>query len=259
MNDRDVIDAFVAYLEKQGHPGLQVDRRPEDENRDSSDIDAIAGVFAIEHTSIDTLPNQRRDSDWFVRATGGLEQQFPSKPSFRLNVTLKYDAVTKGQDWAAIRQRLKSWVINEAPRLADGRNVLDDIPGVPFRLHVRKASDRRPGVFFARFEPDDNTLPDRIREQFDRKAKKLGKYHGPGKTTVLLVEDDDIALMNEWKMLDAIRAAYPDGPPPAVDEIWYAETSIPSEIEFRDFTSDLWQEHRPTSQCNGRGERPPRR
>jgi hypothetical protein len=63
MNDRDVIRAFVAYLQENGHPNLEVERWPEDENRVSKEIDAIAGVLSIEHTSIDTLPNQRRDSD----------------------------------------------------------------------------------------------------------------------------------------------------------------------------------------------------
>lgn len=161
MHDRDVIDAWVAHLRDGGHPTLQVDRRPDD----SSDIDAIAGAFAIEHTSIDTLPNQRRDSNWFMQAAGGLEPELPSKPPFRLKISLEYDAVTRGQNWAAIRQALEGWITNEAPRLADGRHVLDSIPGVSFRLHVTKANDRRPGVFFARWEPDDDTLPDRIREQ----------------------------------------------------------------------------------------------
>lgn len=239
MHDRDIVDALIAHLRDHGDPALQLDRRPDDENRDSSDIDAIAGAFAIEHTSIDTLPNQRRDSDWFMRATGGLDQELPSKPPFRLKIILEYDAVSRGQNWAAIRQALKEWIINEAPHLADGRHILDTNPGVPFRLHVTKANDRRPGVFFGRWEPDDNTLPDRIREQFDRKARKLAKYHGPGTTTVLLVENDDLALMNEGKMLEAIRQAYSNGPPPGVDQIWYADTSIPSEIEFRDFTPQL--------------------
>lgn len=64
MNDCDVINAFVTYLWENGHSCLQVDRWPDKENRNLADIDAIAGAFAIEHTSIDTLPNQRRDSDW---------------------------------------------------------------------------------------------------------------------------------------------------------------------------------------------------
>ena len=44
--------------------------------------------------------------------------------------------------------------------------------------------------------------------------------------------------MNETKMLDALRKAYPEGLPVTVSKIWFVDTSIPSEIEFRDF-SDL--------------------
>jgi len=241
MKDRDVIDAFVVYLRKHGHPSLVIDRRPDEENQDSADIDAIAGPFAIEHTSIDTLPNQRRDSDWFLQAAGGLEQELPNKPSFRLNVTLEYGAVTRGQDWTAIRQTLKNWITDDSPSLDDGCHVLDDIDGVPFRLHVIKTTGRRSGVFFGRFEPNDDTLPDRIWEQFGRKAKKLAKYRSAGQLTVLLVESDDIALMNELKMLESIRKAYPAGLPAGVDQIWFADTSIPSEIEFIEFTSDIQQ------------------
>jgi hypothetical protein len=253
MNEGDVIDAFIAYLREHGHPSLQIDRRPDKENRNSGDIDAVAGGFSIEHTSIDTLPNQRRDSDWFIQVAGGLEQELTSKPPFRLNVTLEYEAVAKGQDWATIRHALKKWITGKAEHLADGRHVLNNIPGIPFRLCVRKSSNRRPGIFFGRFEPDDETLPARIKEQFDKKANKLTKYHIPGKTTVLLIENDDIALMNEGKMLDAIQKAYPNGPPQVVDQIWYVDTSIPSEIEFRDFTHDLMKRDRSTTQSSGCG------
>lgn len=236
MNDRNVIDAFVAHLREEGYPDLRVERRPDDENRESSDIDAIAGPFAIEHTSIDTLPNQRRDSDWFMRAAGGLERELNSTPPVLLIITIEYNAVGKGQNWDAIRAALKSWVTNKAPRLPDGKSVLADLPNIPFRLHVVKSSERRPGVFFARFEPHDDTLPVRIKEAFDRKAAKLAKYQAPGVTTVLLVENYDIALMNDWKMLEAIRVAFPDGPPPGVDQVWYADTSIPGALGFREFT-----------------------
>lgn len=243
MNDQDVINAFVAYLGKVGFPGLKVDRWPDKENRKSRDIDAIAGPFAIEHTSIDTLPNQRRDSDWFMQAMGGIEKELTVLLPFRLNIIIEYDAVSKGQDWSAIRENLKTWIIVESPRLADGRIVLEDVHGIPFRLHVRKASDRPPGIFFARFKPNDDTLSVRIQKQFDRKAKKLAKYHGAGKTTVLLIENDDIALMNEGIMIDSIKIAYPSGPPNGVDKIWYADTSssIPNYISFMDFTPDMLQ------------------
>lgn len=239
MNDRHVIDAFVANLRDHGQPGLQVDRRPDEENRGSPDIDAVAGTFAIEHTSIDTLPNQRRDSDWFMRAAGNLEKELEAAPPFRLGITLEYDAVGIGQNWPAVRAALKSWVTNQASGLPEGRSLVENSPGIPFRLHVVKSSERRPGVFFARFQPEDDTLPARVKAAFDRKAEKLARYQKPGVTTILLVENDDIALMNEWKMLEAIQMAFPMGLPPGVDQVWYADTSIESALEFRDFTPEL--------------------
>ena len=241
MKDRDVIDSFVEHLRKHGHPDLEIDRRPDEENRDSPDIDAVAGPFVIEHTSIDSIHNQRRDSDWFMKAVGGLEQELPYKPPFRLNITLEYGAVTRGQDWKAIRQSLKNWIINDVPSLDDGLYVIDNICNVPFRLHVKKASSRPSGVIFARFEPNDNTLPDRIREQIKRKAEKLQKYYGHDQINVLLIESNDIALMDETTMMKSIQKACPTMLPTGVDQIWFADTSIPSDIEFMNFTLDIQQ------------------
>ena len=108
-----------------------------------------------------------------MRATGLLKRELPFRLDFRLEIVLEYGAVTKEQDWLAIRHALKSWIINEAQRLENGCHVLGDITGVPFRLHVTKASDRRPGVFFARFEPTDDTLPARIRSNSSERPRNL--------------------------------------------------------------------------------------
>ena len=67
LTDKQVISLFVEYLATQGNPGLKVDTWPDEENRQSSDIDAIAGHLAIEHSSFDTIPNQRRNAAWFVQ------------------------------------------------------------------------------------------------------------------------------------------------------------------------------------------------
>lgn len=39
MKDCEVVNAFVEHLRVHGYPDLKVDRRPDKENRDSSDID----------------------------------------------------------------------------------------------------------------------------------------------------------------------------------------------------------------------------
>lgn len=239
MTDREVVDAFVNHLRDHGSPGLLVEQRPDEVNRDSQDVDAIAGPFAIEHTSIDTLPYQRRDAAWFMQAIGEMRREFVCTLPFRLSITLAYDAVGKGQDWSAIRHAIGAWIAGPAHKLSDGCHMVDDIPGVPFPIHARKSSTRRPGVFFGRYRPDDDTLPARLKQIMDRKAGKLLQYQQGGKVTILLVESEDLALMNESAMLDSIRTACSGGLPHGVDQVWYADTSIPEFVEFSDFTREV--------------------
>lgn len=246
LTDSCVIDRFVAHLRKNGYPNLQVDRRPDEENRVSPDIDAIAGPFAIEHTRIDTLPNQSRNNDWFDKVTGGLEKELSSQLPFGLSIILEYNAITTNQDWKAINQALKNWIIKESPKIVNGHHVFGNVADISFKLTVFKDIDVPQGLFFSRFDPDDNTLPNRLRVLCDRKVKKLAKYQVPGTTTVLLIENNDIALMHPIIMQQAIQDAYPHGLPAGVDKIWYADTAhvrdIPFEnedITFSDFNSDL--------------------
>ena len=240
MKDSEVIERFVTYLAQHGHQGLKVDEIPDLKERNLREIDAIAGPFAIEHTSIDTVPNQRRNDDWFQQVIDGLEQELSDRLSFYLYVILEYGAVKTGQDWRAIRQALKSWIVGQAKHLSDGDHVLDDVPGIPFKLHVHKETDVPRTLFFARIKPnDDFTLSSRIKSQLDRKAKKLAKYHLCGKTTILLVESSDYALMNRAKMQSAIKEGFGDESPLGVDEVWYAERFEGDSIRFTNFTTDL--------------------
>lgn len=239
MENRKLVNEFVVYLEKNRLPNLKVDCYPDDKNRTTPDIDAIAGPFAIEHTSIDTIPDQRLNSNRFMQFIGNLEQKLVFLP-FYLGIAFKENAITTGQNWKTMRVTLKKWILEKSPHLPVSKPYTPYIvPGIPFEIYVTKDNDLSAEVRFSRFPPDDNTLPDRIRDLFNKKAAKLLKYQATGKTTMLLVENGDIVLMNTWKLFDAIRNAYPERLPSGVDEIWYADPSIPNRINFKDFTSDL--------------------
>ncbi len=234
LTDKEVIGLFVRYLADQGHPGIEVDAWPDEER--PSEIDAIAGPFAIEHTSVDTIPNQRRDAAWFVQVVKSLEDEFRCKLPFRLVLTFPYEGIQTGQDWSRITTALRNWVLDEAPKLFIGSHTIKGVPEIPFEFYAAKRSSSRTGLLFGRFAPNDQTLPDRLREQLNRKVKKLSPYKGKNKTTILLVESDDIALMNDGIMWDGLRSTYPDGLPQGLDQIWFADTSIPEEILFADMT-----------------------
>lgn len=242
FDDTKVVDAFVNHLKLNGHPNLKIVRRPDKEKvkgDKKQDIDAVAGNFAIEHTSIDTVHNQTRDSARFLKVVKDLEKELSDTLNFRLEIIFPYDGVSRGQNWNGIRESLKAWIINTSHELEDGRYSDLQIPGVPFRVYVFKKSVCKAGLVFSRFSPIDNTFSERLSEQLSRKAKKIRPYKDQGFTTILLVESDDIALMNDDIMLDGIRKAFSKGLPDGVDHVWYANTSIPYDLLFFDFTQSI--------------------
>lgn len=167
------------------YPGVKVDRRPDEENRAGPDIDAIAGHLAIEHTSVDSIPDQRRNSEWFMQAVGALKDEVEGL-RFRLNIASQCEAMTIGQDWRAIRRAMEDWIERESAKLKDGPHPIKAAPGIPIDFMVRESSTREPGLFFARVAPEDSHLTVRVRPQIDRKAEKLLPYRQQDFTTVLL-------------------------------------------------------------------------
>ncbi|HSL21512.1 MAG TPA: hypothetical protein VK886_08250, partial [Vicinamibacterales bacterium] len=193
--DREIVRRFVKQLRNEGRPGLKVDRWPEDENPGQSEIEAIAGDLAIEHTSIDTLPHQRSIGGHLEDALAELER-LPA--CARLSINVPYELVKVGTDWNAFRLTIVHWILNVAPGLPDGGHEIE-LPGTALRCTAQKKSDWRPRVVLSRLAPDDHTLASRVGEQIRRKAKKLAPYKARGYTTVLLLETKDIALMNQNK------------------------------------------------------------
>ena len=238
LSQNEVIDLFIKHLPQHGFPGIKLDYRPDEQNRNSKDIDAIAGPLAIEHTSIDTVPNQRRYSDWFLQVIKPLENGYQSKLPYRIGIILPYEGIQKGQDWSSITGAFREWIDTQSSKIPFSNRLqhYKDIPGIPFEFHVSKRESEFPGVIFSRIAPEDHTLPNRLKEQLDQKIEKLIPYKSKDKTTVLLVESDDIGLMNEDYMMDGLKAAYPNGLPSGLDMIWFADTSIPEEVLFYEMT-----------------------
>jgi hypothetical protein len=90
-HEKEVIQQLLLILGEHGHPGLVLRYCPDERNRGSKDIDAIAGSFAIEHTSIDGMPQQRGHDDRFLKLVRGLREELKPSLGFQANVTLSYD------------------------------------------------------------------------------------------------------------------------------------------------------------------------
>ena len=250
--DEKTIKQFVTHLRKNGYPDLNIDRWPEDYNSTTPEIDAIAGPFAIEHTSVDTFENQRKYEDLFLRSIDNLKSELAGKLTFNLSITFKHEEFTQRQNWREIRDALKRFILEDVPHLEWGTHEFDNIPSIPFTVHVQKSSERPFGLFFWRFSPKQLSaelpsnqvnrqppLPDYFRVRLDEKAKKLAPYKHRGKTTVLLIESGDYTFMHAQIMRDWINEAFPNDFPDEVEQIWYATRHNDSSVNFKDFTSDI--------------------
>jgi len=242
-----VIEAFVMYLAGKLYPGLQVIEWPDKNNTRTPDIDAIAETagkrIAIEHTSADSLPNQRLHNDQFMEAIGYLEEELKGQINCRLRVTIPFGSVPTGIPWSGVRDRLRSWILHNVPQLPYNDIVHRiRIEGVPFPLTVQKSTSVTHGLFLARSVIENTDFPQRIRSQIDRKALKLAKYRDSCDLLILLIENDDIANMNRGIMFNAVEAAYCQYLPSGLDRIWFADSSIPESTQFWNIT--------PTSRAN---------
>lgn len=222
--DTVVVNDFVKHLREHGHPEIRIDRIPNEENRSTRDIDAIAFPFAIEHTSIDAVENLRRNQDAFARFATPLRNALDGQVAFHLRVNLDFDSIQRGPNLHDIQAAFESWVRIEANLLPDGRTSVSGATGIPFAFEAEKQTSGPAGLFLTRIVPTQNTLAERMKEIVERKTEKLRPYHLKY-ATLLLIENGDSILMNKDKMLGAIHRSYLDGAPNGVDQIWYADTS----------------------------------
>ena len=229
-----VIISFVHYIADKFYPGLRISEWPDKKSGSSGEIDAIAkstdNCIAIEHTSIDSLPNQRRDNARFTQVFVPLEQELCDRTDVRVCLIIPFRALPTGANWDTIRVKLRAWIDREVPMLPSG-TAKHNVAGIPFPVTVRKPTGA-PRLWFARFAEDDPEFVACIQNLVIAKAKKLKKYKEAGYSTVLLIENSDLANMCLSTMVEAISNAFPSSLPPEVDRIWYADTSIPDSHQF---------------------------
>lgn len=224
---RHLLDAYNAAVATS----YAVTRRPDLDNRGSADIDAVAesaglAPLAIEHTKIQSLQDQSRDSAWFMRGLGALETELDGVFPFCLDLVLPYENVVPGQDWSAIRANIKQWLLANAASLPAGRTT-HHLAGVPFPLATTKRSSDRHKLFLMRHVPPGDAealLLVQMHESLDHKHDELGEYRQGGALGVLVVESEDIALVSEQSLYKAFLRALRERPRPNLDQVWLAST-----------------------------------
>jgi len=216
-----ILTKFVNHLANNGYDCVKVDRWPDEENRQSPDIDAIAGRYAIEHTSIDTLYDQRKRGFYFEGVVKKIEAKYKDNLPFMVNISVPYDSTKKKFDWNKIGKSFQKWIEDQAKQIPEQFFEYENIEGIPFKFIAQKIEAGVNGVFFSRPVPEDNNLPERLKNLVLRKIDKLDPYKDQNMDTILLVESNDRALMNNGKFFQTVRESFSEGLPISLSELWF--------------------------------------
>ena len=237
MDQDDVIRGFVEHLGEVRKKSLTITSWPDKSNRTDQEIDAIIknenARIAIEHTSIDSFPDQRKDDARFLQVFGSLEKELSDKLKAEIELIVKCFVIPKRSkdNLDRIKSSLKKWLEEKVPSLPDGEGYYK-IEGIPFDIYIKKDSNERPGFAVSRFTPERKPFSDCIVDQLARKIKKLSPYKNENFETILLVESYDPALMSKQKMSIGVREALLKIEEPHPNQIWFVKTYIPNELKY---------------------------
>jgi hypothetical protein len=236
--DRPIIEAFLRRRAELGGFAFDAAEYPEDAGGSQKVIDCVAPVrdgrgarFLVEHTEVLTYPEIIEDGKVFERWVRTFGQDLEAQwPGFHLHVTLPYEP---GKRWPKdSAEVLRAWLLANVAGLAPGHRPGErhdvTIPGVPSPVRIWKYAAHRPLVIFSRVAPKDVPEPKALaattRRALDHKYQELADLRAPGATTVLLLENRDVALLDDRDYDTAFRDITSQYPYGALDEVWLAAT-----------------------------------
>jgi hypothetical protein len=140
--DQQLVSQFLLALNQQYGSLLEVVRWPDEENRQTPAVEAVASdpngdTVAIEHTIIQPFEGERIDSNRFMKVFGPLEG-CPDlmKPGYNVDIVVKVGAIATGVNWGAAAEAVREHLRRAIPSLGEV-DKLEPISGLPFALTVR--------------------------------------------------------------------------------------------------------------------------
>lgn len=231
---RKVCGAAVHLLSQRKGEALTFLGRPDKDERQKEAVDWIykgeSTEFVLEHTLIESVPGQIKDSMQFSELLGPLEKELKGylpEPGY-YTLAVNFGAVEGAKDAERIREALKTWIIEKAPTLEVRSpdtipycSIREVPPGVSFEVELSRCRGSNGKLFIMRFSPTDleEQRKSRIREAFGRKCPKLQRARGKTRRSLLVLESDDIALANAHVVGEAV-----------IEELKFRQDDIPDDV-----------------------------
>jgi hypothetical protein len=230
-------------------------------------FDLAGETWALEHTIIEAFDRQIHtgvDFGAFVTPIqDALDRHLPSPGTYHLTFPIDPCAGLKPRDIPKIQAAIIAWVTAmaaelhaecpEAPTKASRprghANVRKGkIEGLAFELHLHRETGwwmpeiAKGRLFAMRYAPAnyEELRKRRIESALNKKLPKLASWKAGGASSVLVLENGDIALTNHVAVADAVQEML-TGRADKPDEIWLVDTTIETEwTVWRLMSGDEW-------------------
>ncbi|MBU0700436.1 hypothetical protein KKE26_03960 [bacterium] len=200
--EEKIIEMVLEFLSKTTEVDYKVTEIPDEEERNLPACDAIACVgsisVAVEHTSIDSFPWQRRDNERIIKALGPLKTELtgklPTTGHYDLGV---YHNTIPNINWKGLRNEISKWCQEVAPNLEIGsrdtaprhfvKGVIQEMPVVLSRW------DEQDGQFgiSCSIENLEKQREEVINNAFNSRGSKVVSYREKGYRTILILESEN--------------------------------------------------------------------
>jgi hypothetical protein len=221
-------------------------------------------LYALEHTLIDPYPSKRDDDRQFMAVMGELESSLPGSGALRPDCT--YEAWVdihafrgrRRSEIPGMREAIRAWIVAAAPRLAPQRiyetlQLSASPPTVPVRVLLKATlwPDRGNSLRIGRLVNAEleEQRRERIAAALQKKGPKLLAEGRVGARTVLVLENDDVALSNPVDVGAALHAQLAASDL-AVDDVYLVDTD--RAVEWL-----IWRMKQGPRSWPGRFESPP--
>lgn len=244
LKQDEAITETLKFLSKSLNMRYEIIDYPDKRERNLPACDALAIIgskkVAIEHTSVDSVPQQRRDSARFMKVLGPLDldlkNKLPTPGSYWLSVHMNAIPALKRKEWDGIRNRIHEWCLKVANSLEIGspysapKHFVRAMPeGVPFEVTLYRWPGEDGRFLITRLAPNDleDQRKDAISQTISSRGSKVSDYRIVGYRTILVLESNDIALANASLIGQAfIRAAKDLNSMIMPDEVYLVETEM---------------------------------
>ena len=225
--EHKAIEGFCERLSLLTGSTIKVLEWPDEENPGKGCCDALivrnSEQIALDHRVVESFTNHFKDNALLNSIVAPLQKSLIGLyPSHRIRIRIRVRGLPKGNR-DRMRDTLKEGCIKALHATPDDCRVHKHrVADVPCDVWISKTPSERPGCFIGRYLPEDQEaeLNYGMLQALKSKSKQFDRYKKKNFQTLLLLDSDDFASLDEYIIANAFSLAIEQWDISSIDEVY---------------------------------------